>query len=268
MSSKVVLPCVIGLLLLFGLNGSVNSQPPDLAGKVEDDTVDIAIEYMTAYPGTETWVTILMRNPVPVAGFGLLFQLSSTDPARFSCDGTGHCYIDSTACWAGIFSYFGCVCEEDGFGAWVTAVGMPGEFIPSSPNYQCLFRIRMDVCCIPDADPLRSTFISLPVESSSVSDTLGYLLPLRYNVPGELFVWWSEPGDASGDSLVDIGDVVFLINYLYLEGTEPCVCEAADCNNDSVIDAGDVIHLINYLFMDGPAPIRGSVSCWHEDCWP
>ncbi len=268
MRSKIVLLCVTGLLLLFGLNGSANSQPPDLAGKVEDDTVDIAIEYMIAYPGTETWVTILMQNPVPVTAYQLRFQLSSSHAAKFSCDSAGYCFIDTAGCSASALSdTMSCVCEGNGSIVNIFGMGNPGEFIPPSPHYSCLFKIRMDICCIPDADTLREAFFFLAPGASFLSDTLGYLISWYYHM-GELFVWWSEPGDANGDSLVDIGDVVFLINYLYLEGTEPCVCEAADCNNDNVIDAGDIIHLINYLFMDGPAPIRGGVSCRYEDCWP
>jgi hypothetical protein len=266
MRSKAVILCVTGFLWLFGLNGSVNGQPPDLAGKIDDDTIDIAIQYHTAYPGTETWVTVLMQNPVPVAGFSLLFQLSSIHAARFSCDTTGHCFIDTGS--ASIFSYFSCVCEENGGEVHIVAVGEPGEFIPPNPDYLCLFKIRMDVCCIPDADTLRNTYILLSPGFSSVSDTLGYQLPLNYYPLGELFVWWSVPGDANDDSLVNIGDVLFLINYLYQEGAEPCVCEAADCNNDSAINVGDIVCLINYLFAGGPAPVRGSVSCWHEECWP
>jgi len=268
MRSKVILLCLTSLLLLLGLNGSVNSQPPDLAGKVGDDTVDIAIEYITAYPGTEAWGTILMRNPVPVAAYQLRFQLSSSHAARFSCDTSGHCFIDTAGCSASALSdTISCVCEGNGSIVHIVGLGNPGEFISASPNYLCLFKIRMDICCIPDSDTLREAFIFLAPAVSFLSDTLGDLIPLGYHM-GELFVWWSVPGDANGDSLVNIGDLLFLVNYLYQEGAEPCVCEAADCNNDGDINSADIVYLINYLFANGPAPVRGSVSCWHEDCWP
>ncbi len=268
MRSKLLLLCLSGVFLLLSLNGSVNGQPSDLAGKTQYDTVDIAIDYSTAYPGTETWVTVWMNNPVPVGAFSLFFQLSSMHAARFSCDTSGQCFIDSTSCSAGALSHISCLCQGNGSGVEVLGWGEPGEFIPPSPGYECLFRIRMDVCCIPDADTLRSAYILLAPASSSVSDTLGNLLPLNYYPPGELFVWWSVPGDASGDSLVDIGDVLFLINYLYQGGPEPCVCEAADCNNDGGINSADIVYLINYLFANGPAPVPGSAACWHEDCRP
>ena len=62
------------------------------------------------------------------------------------------------------------------------------------------------------------------------------------------------PGDASGDGVVDIGDVVYLINYLFKSGPAPYPLIAGDANCDGVVDVGDVIYLINYLFKGGPVP--------------
>jgi hypothetical protein len=61
-------------------------------------------------------------------------------------------------------------------------------------------------------------------------------------------------GDASHDGVIDIGDVVYLINYLYKNGVAPDPLESGDANCDSVVDVSDVVFLINYLFKDGPAP--------------
>ena len=66
------------------------------------------------------------------------------------------------------------------------------------------------------------------------------------------------PGDASGNGVVDIGDVVYLINYLFKSGPAPYPLIAGDANCDGVVDVGDVIYLINYLFKGGPPP-----SCKH-----
>ena len=159
MRIKAVILCLASILLLLGLNGSANSNPPDLVGKIDSDTVDIAIEDYTAYPGTEKWITVWMKNPVPVAAYQLFFQLlASLDAARFSCDSTGYCFIDTAGCSASALSdTMSCVCE--GNGSIVNIVGFRniGEFIPPSPGYSCLFKIRMDICCIPDADTLRET---------------------------------------------------------------------------------------------------------------
>ena len=64
-------------------------------------------------------------------------------------------------------------------------------------------------------------------------------------------------GDADGDGEIDIGDVVYLINYLYRSGPPPqCQPSTAcgDVNVDDVVDLGDVVYLINYLYKDGPPP--------------
>lgn len=267
MRTKLVVIWMASFFLMPGLYGAVNGQSPDLAGKANDDTVDIAIEYSTFYPGWHKWIVVSMRNPVPVAGYNLFFQLSSTHAARFSCDTSGQCFIDTTGCSANAFSYVSCLCLGNGGGVHAAGIGEPGKFIPPSPGYECLFRIRMDACCIPDADTLRSAYILLAPATSSVSDTLGNLIPWRYYM-AEFYVFWSVPGDANSDSTVDVADLVFLIGYLLRQSQEPCVCEAADCDSNGSVDTGDIIYMINYLFLDGPAPLEGGASCWHEECWP
>jgi hypothetical protein len=61
-------------------------------------------------------------------------------------------------------------------------------------------------------------------------------------------------GDANGDGTIDIADVVYLINYLFVNGPSPEPLETGDCNCDEVVDIADVVYLINYLFISGPPP--------------
>jgi len=61
-------------------------------------------------------------------------------------------------------------------------------------------------------------------------------------------------GDCNGDEIVDVGDVVYLVNYLYKSGSAPDPVEAGDANGDEIVDVGDVVYLINYLYKSGPAP--------------
>ncbi|MFH1335971.1 MAG: M14 family zinc carboxypeptidase [Candidatus Zixiibacteriota bacterium] len=63
-------------------------------------------------------------------------------------------------------------------------------------------------------------------------------------------------GDANGDSVITISDVVFLINFLYQGGTMPDPYASGDANNDGIIDLGDLVYLINYLFKGGPSPVK------------
>jgi len=61
-------------------------------------------------------------------------------------------------------------------------------------------------------------------------------------------------GDVNKDEGVDIDDVVYLINYLFIDGSAPDPIQAGDVNLDGVVNIADVIYLVNYLFTNGPAP--------------
>jgi hypothetical protein len=61
-------------------------------------------------------------------------------------------------------------------------------------------------------------------------------------------------GDASGDDVTNIGDVVYLVNYLYRGGSAPLPTESGDSNRDENVDVGDVVYLINYLYRNGSPP--------------
>jgi agmatine/peptidylarginine deiminase len=67
-----------------------------------------------------------------------------------------------------------------------------------------------------------------------------------------LFVW--ACGDANGDGLVDIDDVVWLISYIFSAGSPPYPYESGDVDCQSGIDIDDVVYLIGYIFSQGPEP--------------
>ena len=64
-------------------------------------------------------------------------------------------------------------------------------------------------------------------------------------------------GDANGDGLVDLSDIVYLISYLYKSGPAPDPLASGDPSADCLIDLADVIYLISYLYKNGPAPQQG-----------
>ncbi|MCK4223839.1 MAG: C10 family peptidase [candidate division Zixibacteria bacterium] len=61
-------------------------------------------------------------------------------------------------------------------------------------------------------------------------------------------------GDANSDEVIDLGDVVYLINYLYRNGPAPNPLWTGDANCDGIVDLGDLVYLINYLYKGGPPP--------------
>jgi hypothetical protein len=61
-------------------------------------------------------------------------------------------------------------------------------------------------------------------------------------------------GDCNDDRIIDVGDAVFLINYLYKSDVAPNPLMAGDVTCDGNVDIGDVVYLLNYLFKAGTGP--------------
>jgi TolB protein len=59
-------------------------------------------------------------------------------------------------------------------------------------------------------------------------------------------------GDANNNGIVDVSDILYLINYVFYDGSAPLLF--SDVNRDDVIDIGDIVYLINHVFYNGPKP--------------
>jgi hypothetical protein len=89
-------------------------------------------------------------------------------------------------------------------------------------------------------------------------DTLVYDVNPYFEGPREYHIVATRlPGDVNGDGETNVGDIVFLVNYLYRGGIPPDDPEAADVNGDCVVDVGDVAYLVNYLYRNSAAPLAG-----------
>ncbi len=64
----------------------------------------------------------------------------------------------------------------------------------------------------------------------------------------------AKAGDMTGDGQVDLGDAIFLLNYLYKSGPSPDPLSLGDVNCDGQVEMGDAIFLLNYLYREGPPP--------------
>jgi len=91
-------------------------------------------------------------------------------------------------------------------------------------------------------------------------DTLRCNLLFHSNDPDEALVtvpvtMWSGRGDVNGDCRLDVVDVVFLLNYIFIGGPAPnplCVGDVDRSGGDP--DSEDALYLISYLFLCGPPP--------------
>jgi hypothetical protein len=102
--------------------------------------------------------------------------------------------------------------------------------------------VSLDSCFWPPSDNL--SFVR--------SDAVRYIP--RDNMPYSFSVFYPEVGDVNADGLINGGDMVYLINYLYRNGPPPPSMEVGDVNCDGYVNSADVVFLIGYLFRGGPAP--------------
>ncbi|MBN1420460.1 MAG: dockerin type I repeat-containing protein [Planctomycetes bacterium] len=59
-------------------------------------------------------------------------------------------------------------------------------------------------------------------------------------------------GDVNCDLALDLGDPIYLLNYLFASGPPPCCEKFADGNDDGTVDIGDAVIILNYLFAEAP----------------
>jgi hypothetical protein len=97
----------------------------------------------------------------------------------------------------------------------------------------------------------------------SWTDSGTYELKVIAKDKNGVFSEWSDPllvdirvlrGDTNGNGVIDLGDVVYLITYLYKNGPAPNPLLAGDANCSGEVDLGDVVYLITYLYKGGPPP--------------
>jgi len=64
-----------------------------------------------------------------------------------------------------------------------------------------------------------------------------------------------EPGDLDHSGTIEIGDVMVLVDHLFVSETPLAYPDEAEMNGVPGITIGDIGFLINYLFLGGPAPV-------------
>ena len=64
------------------------------------------------------------------------------------------------------------------------------------------------------------------------------------------------PGDANGDGITNLGDIVFLVNY-FRGGLAPVPLLRGDANGDCRTNLSDIVFLVNYI-RGGRAPFSGN----------
>ncbi len=61
-------------------------------------------------------------------------------------------------------------------------------------------------------------------------------------------------GDANADGNVNLGDAIYLINFIFRAGSPPSPLCTGKANGDEAVNMGDAVYLINFIFREGSAP--------------
>ncbi len=85
---------------------------------------------------------------------------------------------------------------------------------------------------------------------------------------GEFVVYGEEyvRGDANGDMVVEMADVVFTLKYLYVPGSpEPPCMDGGDTDDDGAVVMSDGIYTLQYLYIPGaPDPLPPFPDCGED----
>jgi hypothetical protein len=68
-------------------------------------------------------------------------------------------------------------------------------------------------------------------------------------------------GDPNADTMTNITDAIFLLNYLFSGGEAPPCEKSADTDGGGTVDITDGISLLNYLFASGRPPVAPFDAC-------
>lgn len=208
----------------------------------------------------------------------LLSSLSSEEPftayrgylldwSRFTFTFNGFLQCCETVFVSGVFSCLVDTLELEFVSAKGIAQGPSFSFFV--PSLNDTFETRpWTITLDPDVQP--NVELDLTVDTLSVTGTVGILfdspnlrlsdgtasgvpIPMIETLQGVListFVY----GDANADRIISIADVVYLVNYLFKNGSLPWPLLAGDVDCNGTIDVTDAVYLVNYLFKDGPSP--------------
>ncbi|MCJ7498080.1 MAG: T9SS type A sorting domain-containing protein, partial [candidate division Zixibacteria bacterium] len=131
----------------------------------------------------------------------------------------------------------------------VLVLNLNNQVIPPGSDTILYFALSVDSLANPGVKPLALT---------KAREAIGITTPSKELEVVNGFFTVDKFGDVNLDTLVDIGDVVYLIAYILEDVTiNPRQAEAADINRDGVVNVGDLVGVINTILgrpINAPIP--------------
>jgi len=149
-----------------------------------------------------------------------------------------------------------------GYPFWTMDNGVDMAFyLTGEESMVCPFTVSPEEGTIP-AESFFDVFLTFDgtVFENCVEETLTCYLVFTSNDCDESQVtvpvyMWSARGDVNGDCKLDVLDVVFLLNYIFVGGPAPDPLCMGDVNRSGGLpDSDDAMYLISYMFLYGPPP--------------
>jgi hypothetical protein len=278
---------VLCVLFCFGIAGAQCSEEPDDRGICDTLYVEVyPCDTLFAGEARQVHLSMYVTHDVPdpnidsITAFVIPLCYTHTNPDKY-------CYMDPfynrtdtypfPTCYCGIFHHLEGNCsyvtnwmmvlteqlmgldwdtrilDYDESHIWLAlhATGMQDQRFEEGSrvllatymfDVEDTMTICVDSCFWPPAS--RLMFCSSDAES---------YIP-RHNLPYYFSISYPSKGDVNASGIVEVGDVVYLLNYLFHNGPSPPNLEIGDVNCDGGVDGGDVVFLISYLFRGGPEP--------------
>jgi len=208
----------------------------------ESDTVRVAS--MSAQPGQEIVVPVYLHNINELAAFSIPLQF---DPDVFTCDSVG--FAGTRVDYINILEYS--IDTAQGKVLFGMVVVFEDNLPPGGGE---IGRLHLKVN--PDAEDQVATIDTAffpPAGDFLLFDPASEAILPEF-VKGNIFVAVNMYGDADGSGDVNIGDGVYLVNYIFHGQRPPIPTESGDANLDTDVNVGDVVFIVDYVFFGGSAP--------------
>jgi len=208
----------------------------------ETDTVRVASA--TAKPGDKIVVPVYLHNKQEIAALAVPLKF---DPAVMTCDsvsfqGTRVEYLNVKE--ANI--------KNDQGQVLIGAIVFMESFIPKGDGLIANMYMTISPSAPDQVAKIDTAFFYPSGDLALYLPNSGEVVPSF--VYGNIFISLNMHGDADGNGLINVGDCVYLLNYVFKGQRPPIPGQAGDANTDTHTNVGDVVYIINYVFKMGPPP--------------